>query len=106
LLDVPRLRGVPWLEPGEDVYIEDLEAAEQAQGVTVGPGDILLVRTGHSQRLAELDPWNTAAAKTGLLKGLLLGLLAFKKALIAGGVAVVAFLKRVLGGRQTDQRNA
>jgi kynurenine formamidase len=66
LLDVPRLRGVPWLEPGEDVYVEDLEATEQKEGVTVGPGDILLVRTGHSQRLAELDPWNTAAAKTGL----------------------------------------
>ena len=36
LLDVPRLRGVPWLEPGEDVYLEDLEAAEQAEGITVG----------------------------------------------------------------------
>ena len=32
LLDVPRLRGVPWLEPGEDVYLGDLEAAEQAEG--------------------------------------------------------------------------
>jgi len=47
-----------------------------------------------------------AAAKTGLLKGLWLGALAFKKLIIAGGVAVVAFLKRVLGGRQGDQRNA
>jgi hypothetical protein len=26
---------------------EELEAAERAQGVTVGDGDILLVRTGH-----------------------------------------------------------
>jgi hypothetical protein len=33
---------------------EELEAAERAQGVTVGVGDILLVRTGHAQRLAEL----------------------------------------------------
>ena len=32
LLDVPRLRGIPWLEPGEDVFPEDLEAAEREQG--------------------------------------------------------------------------
>jgi kynurenine formamidase len=66
LLDVPRLRGVPWLEPGEHVFADDLEAAERAQGVTVGQGDILLIRTGHGRRLAELGPWDTAAAKAGL----------------------------------------
>jgi kynurenine formamidase len=66
LLDVPRLRGVPWLEPGEHVYREDLEAAEREQGVTVGEGDILLVRTGHVRRLAELGAWDTANLKAGL----------------------------------------
>lgn len=66
LLDVPRLRGVPWLEPGEHVFREDLEAAEAEQRVTVGPGDILLVRTGHARRLAELPAWDTANAKAGL----------------------------------------
>jgi kynurenine formamidase len=66
LLDIPRLRGAPWLEPGEHVYAEDLERAEHEQGVTVGEGDILLVRTGHVRRLAELGPWNTAEAKAGL----------------------------------------
>ena len=66
LLDIPRLRRIPWLEPGEHVFREDLEAAEHAQGVTVGEGDILLVRTGHARRLAELGPWNTADAKAGL----------------------------------------
>jgi hypothetical protein len=54
LLDVPRLRSVPWLEPGEHVFADDLEAAERAQGVTVGQGDILLIRTGHARRLAEV----------------------------------------------------
>ena len=29
-------------------------------------GDILLVRTGHTRRLAELGPWNTPEAKAGL----------------------------------------
>jgi kynurenine formamidase len=66
LLDVPRLRGVPWLEPGEHVFPQDLEAAERAQAVTVGKGDILLVRTGHARRLREMDPWDTENAKAGL----------------------------------------
>jgi kynurenine formamidase len=66
LLDIARLRGVPWLEPGEHVFPADLEAAEQQQGVSVGPGDILLVRTGHARRLAEMPPWDTAGAKSGM----------------------------------------
>lgn len=66
LLDVPRVRGVPWLEPGEHVFPDDLEAAERAQAVTVRTGDILLVRTGHTRRQAELEPWDTAHAKAGL----------------------------------------
>ena len=47
LLDLPRLRGVDWLDPTEPVMPEDLEAAEQSQGVRVGEGDILLTRTGN-----------------------------------------------------------
>lgn len=66
LLDVPRLRGVPWLEPGEHVFRGDLEAAARAQAVEIEEGDILLVRTGHPRRLAELGPWDTAANKAGL----------------------------------------
>jgi kynurenine formamidase len=66
LLDIPRHRGVPWLEPGEHVFPDDLEDAERGQGVRVQPGDILLIRTGHVRRLAELGPWKTAEAKAGL----------------------------------------
>jgi kynurenine formamidase len=66
LLDIPRLRRVAWLEPGQHVFREDLEAAERAQGVTVSEGDILLVRVGHTRRLAELGSWDTSAAKAGL----------------------------------------
>jgi kynurenine formamidase len=66
LLDVPRVRGVRWVEPGDHVVREDLEAAQAEQGVNVEPGDILLVRTGHTRRLAELEPWDTRAAKAGL----------------------------------------
>ena len=66
LLDIPRLRGAPWLEPGEHIFREDLEGAEGEQGVKVEEGDILLVRTGHARRLTELGPWETATAKAGL----------------------------------------
>jgi kynurenine formamidase len=66
LLDIPRLRGVPWLEPGQHVFRSDLEAAEREQDVSVDEGDVLLVRTGHTRRLAELGPWPTATAKSGL----------------------------------------
>ena len=50
LLDIPRLRGQPWLEPGDSVTIEDLRAAEEAQNLHVGQGDLLFVRVGHSSR--------------------------------------------------------
>ena len=57
-LDVPRLRGVEWLEPGDAVTSEELEACEKAQNVSVGSGDILLVGTGRDARRAELGPWH------------------------------------------------
>lgn len=46
LLDIARLKGVDWLEAGDVITPEDLDAAAARQGVTVGPGDILLFRTG------------------------------------------------------------
>jgi len=46
LLDVAASRGVSWLDPGEGVFPEDLEAAESRQGVRVGSGDAVMVRTG------------------------------------------------------------
>jgi kynurenine formamidase len=58
LLDLPRLRGVKWLEPGEAVTRKELEAAEKAQGVRLGEGDIFVFRTGHHRRRLELGPWN------------------------------------------------
>ena len=56
LLDLPRLRGVDWIDPTEPVMPEDLEAAEQAQGVRVGEGDILLTRTGNYRMRLERGP--------------------------------------------------
>jgi kynurenine formamidase len=58
LLDVPRLRGVAWLEPGERIGPDELERAEAAAQLRVGEGDILLVATGRDARRAEHGPWD------------------------------------------------
>jgi kynurenine formamidase len=50
LLDFPRLLGMPWVEPGTPLHPSDLEGAEVAQGVHVGSGDALLIRTGRFAR--------------------------------------------------------
>ena len=59
-LDIPRLRNVKWLEPGEAVTAEELEEAEKAQGVRLDEGDIFLFRTGHHRRRLELGPWDNS----------------------------------------------
>jgi kynurenine formamidase len=66
LLDIPRLRGVPWLEPGDLVTAAELAAAAGAQQVSVGPGDLLFIRTGHRRRRSQLGPWDTARQRAGL----------------------------------------
>ena len=50
LLDVARAAGVDYFDTGAVVTVADLEAAEVAQGVRVGPGDILLVAWGREAR--------------------------------------------------------
>ena len=66
LLDIPRLRGVAWVEPGDHVTAAELAAAEAAQQVHVGAGDLLFVRVGHRRRRAELGPWDVAKSRAGL----------------------------------------
>ena len=66
LIDIPRLKGVPWLEPGVAIYSRDLEAWERKAGVQVGAGDVLLVRTGRWARRAKLGPWAAGEGAAGL----------------------------------------
>lgn len=66
LLDIPLVRGVSWLEPGDHVTVDDLAAAESAEHLRVDRGDLLFVRVGHSRRRAEVGPWNAADARAGL----------------------------------------
>ncbi len=58
LLDIPRLLGVKWLEPGASIERAELEAAERAQKVHVGEGDVLLVGTGRDARRSALGAWD------------------------------------------------
>ncbi len=46
LLDIPKIRGTEWIEPGDAIHPEDLDAAERDHRVTTGEGDVLLIRTG------------------------------------------------------------
>jgi kynurenine formamidase len=66
LLDIPRLRRVRWLEPGEHVTSDDLLAAEASQEVRIRRGDLLFVRVGHRSRRQALGPWDAANARAGL----------------------------------------
>ena len=67
LLDIARLQGVDWLEPGDGIGVDDLEAAEAAQGVQVRSGDILLIRTGRDTRREAEGAWPPFSGLAGLL---------------------------------------
>jgi kynurenine formamidase len=68
LLDIAALKGVEWLERGYAITPDDLEAAMQRQGgVSVGPGDILLFRTGWRRKfIQEKDAHAFMAGEPGL----------------------------------------
>ena len=66
LMDIARLKGVEYLEPGTAIYVEDLEAWERAAGIRVGSGDVVLVRSGRWARRAEVGPWATGREAAGL----------------------------------------
>ncbi|HUI79014.1 MAG TPA: cyclase family protein [Bryobacteraceae bacterium] len=66
LYDIPRLKGVPYLEPGTRIFPEDLEAWEKKTGVKAEAGDALLVRWGRWSRRAKLGPWPIDEQSAGL----------------------------------------
>ena len=66
LMDIARLKGVDYLEPGTPIYVEDLEAWEREAGIRVGSGDIVLVRSGRWARRAEVGAWQTGREAAGL----------------------------------------
>lgn len=70
LIDIPMLKGVPYLEPGTPIYVEDLEAWERRAGVKVSAGDAVFVRTGVWARRKAVGPWLRGRAEGGQSAGL------------------------------------
>ena len=66
LIDIPSLKGVPYLEPGTAIYAADLEAWEKKTGIRVSSGDVIFVRTGRWARQAALGPWDVMANAAGM----------------------------------------
>ncbi|MEO1996035.1 MAG: cyclase family protein [Planctomycetaceae bacterium] len=60
LIDIPRLRGVKYLEPGSAIYPAELDAWEKRAGVRVRSGDVVFIRTGRWMRRDERGAWDTA----------------------------------------------
>ena len=66
LMDMPRLKGVDWLEPGTPIYPSDLDAWEEKAGFKTRSGDIVLVRTGRWARRDAEGPWDVSKKSAGL----------------------------------------
>jgi hypothetical protein len=66
LIDIPQLKGVPYLEPGDAIYPDDLEAWVKKMGVKVESGDVLFIRTGRWARRAAKGPWAVGRTAAGL----------------------------------------
>ncbi len=57
LLDLPRMKRVPWLEDGTAITPDALDACAEAMGVAIESGDVVLVRTGMMTRCLEQKSW-------------------------------------------------
>ncbi len=66
LMDIPRLKGIPYLEPGTPILPEDLDAWERKAGLKVGSGDMIFIRTGRWARRAAKGPWAMSQMAAGL----------------------------------------
>jgi kynurenine formamidase len=66
LADVARVHGVDHFDEGHAVTGDDLDAAVALGGLTVEPGDVLLVRTGHMHFLRQGDRNRYANPSPGL----------------------------------------
>jgi len=66
LLDIPRVRGVPYLEAGEPIFPRDLERAESEADLAVEAGDVLFVATGRWALREARGPWDARRKIAGL----------------------------------------
>ncbi len=84
LLDIPRIRGVRWLENDDAIMPADLEAAQRDHRVEVEEGDIVLVRTGRALKRRVKGAWNVREGCAGL-EASCLGWLYDRRVAVLGG---------------------
>lgn len=65
VLDMAGLNGVEMMEEGQAISAEDIQAAEEAQGVTIREGDVVLLHTGWLD-IIDSDPERFASVEPGL----------------------------------------
>tara|TARA_B100000678_G_scaffold273538_1_gene263954 strand:- start:401 stop:1453 length:1053 start_codon:yes stop_codon:yes gene_type:complete len=66
LIDIPRLKGVEYLEPGTQIHATDLEAWEKRVSIQVESGDAVFIRTGRWARRRSEGPWAVSRTSAGL----------------------------------------
>jgi len=57
LLDIARFKGVPSLEDGYGIGVDELEGCASAQKIEIRKGDFVIVRTGHMERCLASGEW-------------------------------------------------
>lgn len=57
LLDVARYKKVEYLEDGYGISNDELDAVAKAEGVTIGKGDFVIVRTGQMEHRLKTGEW-------------------------------------------------
>jgi kynurenine formamidase len=90
LIDIPKLKGVEWLEPQTRIYPKDIEAWEKMAGVKISSGDAIILRTGRWARRAKLGPEKVLGNSAGFDLSVAPWMRARDVALAGGDVSVEA----------------
>ena len=70
LIDLPRLKRVPYLEPGTSILVSDLEASLKAAQLELRPGDAVFIRTGRSSMPVTPPPMRIAGLHVSTVRWL------------------------------------
>ena len=62
LLDIARVKEVPYLDGDVRISIADLEAAEAKQNLKVAPGDVLIIHKGRENRVSDIGLFDPVEA--------------------------------------------
>jgi len=57
LLDIARFKGVDYLEDGYGIPNDELDACAKAEGVSIGKGDFVIIRTGQMENCLKTGVW-------------------------------------------------